>query len=223
VSIAVPVTQPKGGQFVLHAKALHGNPFDGHTLKGAVADVESNTGGEVRRIHVDKGSRGHGYPNRFRVFISGQVRRTTAAIKREMKRRAAVEPVIGHLKVDHRMDRNYLTGRNGDRINPPRRRRFQLPPPPEVAGGALAHHFPRRHRSLANPSASLTPYVGRSFTDDYFCYRDWNRLIKSGPALALWSWPAASAARPVDRRAVSRVIDEHGHGRTAEFRDGPTM
>ena len=31
VSIAVPVTQPKGGQFVLHAKALHGNPFDGHT------------------------------------------------------------------------------------------------------------------------------------------------------------------------------------------------
>jgi hypothetical protein len=55
VSIAVPVTQPKGGQFVLHAKALHGNPFDGHTLKGAVADVERNTGVEVRRIQVDKG------------------------------------------------------------------------------------------------------------------------------------------------------------------------
>ncbi|MDI2111680.1 IS5/IS1182 family transposase, partial [Bradyrhizobium sp. Mp64] len=32
VSIATPVTSPKGGQFVLHAKALHGNPFDGHTL-----------------------------------------------------------------------------------------------------------------------------------------------------------------------------------------------
>jgi hypothetical protein len=48
---------------------------------------------------------------------SGQVRRTTAAIKREMKRRAAVEPVIGHVKADHRMDRNYLTGQHGDRIN----------------------------------------------------------------------------------------------------------
>ena len=117
VSIAVPVTQPKGGQFVLHAKALHGNPFDGHALKGAVADFERNTGVEVRRIHVDKDYRGHGYPNRFLVFISGQIRRTTAAIKREMKRRAAVEPVIGHLKVDHRMGRNYLTGQNGDRIN----------------------------------------------------------------------------------------------------------
>jgi transposase, IS5 family len=34
-----------------------------------------------------------------------------------MRRRAAVEPVIGHLKADHRMDRNYLKGRDGDRIN----------------------------------------------------------------------------------------------------------
>jgi IS5 family transposase len=32
VSIATPATAPKGGQFVLHAKALHGNPYDGHTL-----------------------------------------------------------------------------------------------------------------------------------------------------------------------------------------------
>jgi transposase, IS5 family len=102
---------------VLHAKALHGNPFDGHTLNGALADVERNTGVEVRRIPVDKGYRGHRYPNRFRVFISGQVRRTTAAVKREMKRRAAVEPVIGRLKADHRMDRNYLKGQDGDRIN----------------------------------------------------------------------------------------------------------
>jgi transposase, IS5 family len=45
------------------------------------------------------------------------VRRVTAAIRREMKRRAAVEPVIGHVKADHRMDRNYLKGRDGDRIN----------------------------------------------------------------------------------------------------------
>jgi len=117
VSIATPVTQPKGGQFVLHAKALHGNPFDGHTLGPMVADMECLTGIEARRIHVDKGYRGHNHPNRFRVWISGQVRRTTAAIRREMKRRAAVEPVIGHVKAEHRMDRNYLKGRDGDRIN----------------------------------------------------------------------------------------------------------
>ena len=55
-------------------------------------------------------------PTRFRVWISGQVRRVTKVIRREMRRRAAVEPVIGHL-YDHRMRRNYLKGRDGDRIN----------------------------------------------------------------------------------------------------------
>ena len=115
MSIAVPVTQPKGGQFVLHAKALHtGHPFDGHTLTGAVADVERNTGVEVRRIHVDKGYRGHDCPT---ASASLSAARATAAIKREMKRRAAVEPVIGHVKADHRGDRNYLKGQDGDRIN----------------------------------------------------------------------------------------------------------
>src|ERR1700756_559891 len=117
VSIATPVTAPKGGQFVLHAKALHGNPYDGHTLAPVIADLEKFTGAAVRRVHGDKGYRGHNYPDRFKVWISGQVRRVTKAIRREMRRRAAVEPVIGHLKDDHRMRRNYLKGRNGDRIN----------------------------------------------------------------------------------------------------------
>jgi len=117
VSVATPVTQPKGGQFVLHAQALHGNPFDGHTLGPVIADLERLTGVEVKRIHVDKGYRGHTYPNKFRVWISGQVRRVTASIRREMKRRAAVEPVIGHLKDGHRMDRNHLKGYAGDRAN----------------------------------------------------------------------------------------------------------
>ncbi len=102
---------------MLHAKALHGNPYDGHTLGPVVADLERLTGVETRRIHVDKGYRGHNHPQKFRVWISGQVRRVTAAIRREMKRRAAVEPVIGHMKAEHRMERNHLKGREGDRIN----------------------------------------------------------------------------------------------------------
>jgi IS5 family transposase len=117
VSVTTPVTAPKGGQFVLHAKALHGNPYDGHTLGPIIADLEMLTGVTVRRIHVDKGYRGHTYPDRFKVWITGQVRRVTKSIRREMRRRAAVEPVIGHLKDDHRMDRNHLKGRDGDRIN----------------------------------------------------------------------------------------------------------
>ena len=49
VSSATPVTAPKGGQFVLHAKALHGNPYDGHTLGPVIADLEKLTGVTVRR------------------------------------------------------------------------------------------------------------------------------------------------------------------------------
>ena len=117
VSIATPATKPKGGQFVLHTKALHGNPFDGHTLGPVITELEQLTGVETRRIHVDKGYRGHNHKEKFRVWISGQAGRVTRPIRREMKRRAAVEPVIGHTKAEHRMGRNYLKGRDGDRIN----------------------------------------------------------------------------------------------------------
>jgi IS5 family transposase len=79
--------------------------------------TEVLTGIETRRIHVDKGYRGHNHGQKFRVWISRRVRRVTATIRREMRHRAAVVPVIGHIKTAHRMRRNYLKGRDGDRIN----------------------------------------------------------------------------------------------------------
>ncbi|MGB0697486.1 MAG: hypothetical protein ACPGOY_17675, partial [Rhodospirillaceae bacterium] len=54
----------------------------------------------------------------LRVFTAGQKRRATPAIKRQMKRRSAVEPIIGHLKNEHRMGRNFLAHKQGDAINP---------------------------------------------------------------------------------------------------------
>ena len=73
----------------------------------------------IERIIADKGYRGHNAPPdyKFRVFIAGQKRRMTPKIKREMRRRSAVEPVIGHLKAEHRMNRNYLAHRAGDAAN----------------------------------------------------------------------------------------------------------
>src|SRR5262249_32854466 len=54
---------------------------------------------------------------KFKVYTSGQKRRVTPQIKREFKRRAAIEPVIGHLKEHHRMGRNFLAHASGDAIN----------------------------------------------------------------------------------------------------------
>ena len=115
--MATSATKPKGGQFVLHAKALRGNPFDGHTLGPVVAELEALTGVETRRIHVDKVTAATTTPRRS---ASGSVARCAASLLRSTARcvaRAAVEPVIGHIKAEHRMGGNYLKGRDGDRIN----------------------------------------------------------------------------------------------------------
>jgi len=119
VSIATTLHRSKGGQFALHAKALPGNPYDGHTLAQIVPDMEKTTGASIERILADAGYRGHNAPlsHKFRVFTAGQKRRLTPAIKRQMKRRSAVEPVIGHVKNEHRMARNYLAHTQGDAIN----------------------------------------------------------------------------------------------------------
>ena len=119
VSVATPIQRCKGGQFVAHVAALPGNPYDGHTLAKVVPEITAQIGVNLQRIVADAGYRGHNAPKGqgLSVFTSGQKRGVTEKIKRELRRRSAVEPVIGHLKSDHRMDRNYLKGRTGDAMN----------------------------------------------------------------------------------------------------------
>jgi len=119
VSVATTLKHSKGGQFVAHAQALPGNPYDGHTLAAVIPAIEQLVGNTVERLHADAGYRGHNAPSeyKFKVYTSRQKRRVTPVIKREMKRRAAVEPVIGHTKEEHRMGRNYLAERHGDANN----------------------------------------------------------------------------------------------------------
>jgi IS5 family transposase len=119
VSVATPVKHSAGGQFVAHVAALPGNPYDGHTLASIIPAMQALVGNVLDRVIADAGYRGHNAPpeHQFRVYTAGQKRRVTAQIKREFKRRAAVEPVIGHLKEDHRMGRNYLAHASGDAIN----------------------------------------------------------------------------------------------------------
>lgn len=117
VSIATTNACAPGGRFVLHAKAFHGNPYDGHTLAAVIEETRALTGIEVQRAYVDKGYRGHDAPKPLRVFLSGQKRGVFGIIKRELKRRAGIEAVIGHLKTDGHLGRNFLKGRHGDHAN----------------------------------------------------------------------------------------------------------
>jgi IS5 family transposase len=117
VSIVTTNARAPGGQFVLHAKALPGNPYDGHTLRTVIEDTQRLTGREIERAYVDKGYRGHDAPHPRRVFISGQKRGVFGVIKRELRRRSAIEPLIGHMKAEGNLGRCYLKGRAGDAAN----------------------------------------------------------------------------------------------------------
>jgi transposase, IS5 family len=116
VSVATTNAVAPGGQFVLGARALPGNPYDGHTLAAQIAQAERITGIGIERAYVDRGYRGHD-ADKDRVFVSGQKRGVTPTIRRERRRRSAIEPVIGHMKADGHLGRNFLRGTEGDAAN----------------------------------------------------------------------------------------------------------
>jgi len=119
VSVATPLRRCRGGPFVAQVQALPGHPYDGPTLASVIPAIEATVGAELARIVPDAGYKGHPAPKekRFRVSGAGQKRGLTGALKRAFRRRAAVEPVIGHLKAEHRMGRNDLAHSAGDAIN----------------------------------------------------------------------------------------------------------
>jgi IS5 family transposase len=94
----------RGGWFA-GALTFHGNPYDGHTLTATLHQVK-RLSRSPEQVYVDQGCRGHGYDCDSLVHVDKRRRgRTARSIWRWMKRRAAIEPGIGHLKQEHRMDR----------------------------------------------------------------------------------------------------------------------
>ena len=114
--VKVSVATSTRSNFVLGMRSLPGNPYDGHTLADALDQVTRLTGVRPTECFVDRGYRGHNETDTS-VVIAGQKRGMTPRLKRLLKRRNAIEPVIGHLKNDGRLDRNYLKGATGDAMN----------------------------------------------------------------------------------------------------------
>jgi transposase, IS5 family len=114
--VKVSVATTNRDNFVVGMFAEQGNPYDGHTLATALEQVKRLTGRMIERCFVDRGYRGHGIKE-TEILISGQKRGMTPQMKKELKRRSAIEPVIGHMKMDGKLGRNYLLGELGDKIN----------------------------------------------------------------------------------------------------------
>ncbi|UKI30126.1 MAG: transposase [Lentisphaeria bacterium] len=95
-----------------------GNPYDGHTLKSALQQASKILGFEPEMAICDLGYRGHNDEGRCDVQIVNRFRkRASRSLRRWWNRRSAIEPVIGHCKSEHRMNRNQLRGSLGDELN----------------------------------------------------------------------------------------------------------
>ena len=104
--------------WVLGAMALPGNPYDGNTLTRMLEQAERLSGVKPQHAYCDLGYRGHDYEGECDVQVVNRFRkRKPRAILRWWKRRSAIEPVIGHVKSDHYMERNMLAGAEGDKLN----------------------------------------------------------------------------------------------------------
>jgi len=116
--VKVSVATTSRGGWHVGAMSCPGRPYDGHTLDGALRQVRRITGRHAEHAFVDQGYRGHGCEGPTEVHVDKKKRgRTARSLWKWMKRRAAVEPGIGHLKSEHRMDRNRLRGEQGDMVN----------------------------------------------------------------------------------------------------------
>ncbi|MDR4516384.1 MAG: IS5 family transposase [Nitrosomonas sp.] len=103
---------------VNHEQNLH----DSHTLPEILQHVETSRGKTAKQAVCDRGYRGKSEVNGTTIILPGKALKRDSRYQRDKKRkqcrrRAAIEPIIGHLKSDYRMARNYLKGAIGDQIN----------------------------------------------------------------------------------------------------------
>lgn len=112
VKVSVMTTHKEG--LVVGMRSLPGNPYDGHTLHLALEQAAVLTQQQPKEVFVDLGYRGATVPAGVKVYHRKLRRGITARLKRDIRRRSAIEPVIGHMKNDGRLRRNWLQGTEGD-------------------------------------------------------------------------------------------------------------
>lgn len=119
VKASIAVTHKSG--LMVGARTFPGNPYDGHILSAQLEQTRillEDVGCEPKAVVVDLGFRGVDRDNpKVEIIHRGKYKSLTRQQRRWLKRRRAVEPAIGHLKSDHRMDRCWLKGELGDAVH----------------------------------------------------------------------------------------------------------
>ena len=119
--VKVGVASTLKGNLIVGARAFADNPYDGHTLHEQLEQATilmQDSSAKPATVFVDLGYRGVDADNpTVRIVHRGKSRRITEQERRQLRRRQAIEPIIGHLKNDHRMGRCHLKGEQGDRLH----------------------------------------------------------------------------------------------------------
>ena len=120
--VGLVTTSNKGKKIILGIKAFLQTPYDGHTIEPLLEQME--TGGQQlpKELVYDRGGKGKTEIKGVKISIPGVPRKTDTAYQKHTKRkkfrtRAAIEPIIGHLKTDFRLAQNYFLGETGPQIN----------------------------------------------------------------------------------------------------------
>ena len=115
----VSLVSTSENSWIVGIQAIHGNPYDGHTLKESLDQAQAITGWRPKHAYCDKGYKGApAVLNKTEVHLANKKKKSMKASEwKWYRRRSGIEPIIGHAKHDHRMDRNYLKGTEGDKIN----------------------------------------------------------------------------------------------------------
>lgn len=114
VKVSVAVTAKEG--FVVGMRSMPGNPYDGHTVDSQLEQIEILSGVTPKIALVDRGYRGVQASAGTRLLVS-HTRRLPKPLKKLLKRRQVVEPMIGHMKSDGLLGRNWLKGTLGDAMH----------------------------------------------------------------------------------------------------------
>jgi len=116
------IVKTKKSGIVVGAMAFTDNVYDGDTLAPQLAQTKRLTGFSPKFGIVDRGYRGRKKVESTTIVIPNKLPASAnnyqkQKIRKQFRARAGIEPIIGHLKQDHRMGRNYLLDETGDRVN----------------------------------------------------------------------------------------------------------
>lgn len=116
--VKVGIASTLKGNLIIGARSFPNNPYDGHTLNEQLEQASILSNSTINNVYVDLGYRGVDQDNPdVSIKHRGKYKGLTVKERRLLRRRQAIEPIIGHLKSDHSMNRCDLKGAQGDALH----------------------------------------------------------------------------------------------------------